>query len=231
MSTTIKANEDGAYTVNNDDLIPLVDNAGAVPKSVRPLQLYEGSKSNTEVVSQNGKSLQDAIDIINARGNPIIVSFTGTTIFSNYAIQEDNSGTSLLAYTGRRGYARIDNVTELAPLIECFISGPGIILFKEELPISYISKTIDIYFPQHSLIQFQPGELHTISADLILPSFTTLYCVDKNVCNIEIGIDTSLKIPKHANEIHFRGVKLASYNEPPALFTGQRQIEFLSGDL
>ncbi|MCH9712746.1 MAG: hypothetical protein K0U20_09000 [Proteobacteria bacterium] len=66
--TTIKANEDGAYDVNNDDLIPLVDNAGVVGKSVTPNQLTKAIVKGNEDGAYDVNN-DDLIPVTDTTGN------------------------------------------------------------------------------------------------------------------------------------------------------------------
>ena len=70
--STIKSKEDAAYQVNDDDLIPLVNNPGTVGKSVNPVQLLNVMNLPSILVSPSGASdtvnLQAAMDSISADG-------------------------------------------------------------------------------------------------------------------------------------------------------------------
>jgi hypothetical protein len=71
MASTIKSKENGAYTVNADDLIPIVNNAGDTPQAVTPNQIAEGITEIGGVVNVRTDTLQNLLGVTGATAGEI----------------------------------------------------------------------------------------------------------------------------------------------------------------
>ena len=196
--STIKSKEDAGYTVNGTDLIPLVDAAGLVAKSVTPRQMFKNMRGDNVLLIGDGGDFSSYDDVLTELNTNLLqtveLSFTGTVTGTgtgttlSYILTAD-AGTPLAGIAVGTVIAfRVDNATNKFPYVLGRVIDSAVIMANHPFPIDYASKNVDVCFPKYSKVQFLPGSEIILDSFQAMPPFVVL---DGSENSAKLVVETS----------------------------------------
>lgn len=160
-------------------------------------------------VGGNFSTLPDALTATRSLTTTLIASFTGSGTIDTRVITRA-SGDSIAAYVGQLVGVRIDNATTPAPIVLGWVETSTQVRLAYNLPITYTSKTIELYLITPVNLTFLPGTREVITSNLTLnTSFTTISALVPRTAMLQMASNTQMTLSITDNHIHFRGMRIA----------------------